>query len=471
MTAEKDRTEQHYRDAIASLRGTLAEIDRCSDGERSALTAELAEVGGVTEKLASGRVDIVVFGEISTGKSALINALAGSPVAHVGVEGGVTRAAGRVPWRTCTYSLEGHADSRVDLIDTPGLNEVDGAERARLAREQARRADLVLFVTDSDLNEIEWATLRELAHVHKPTLVVLNKADLYTPEQRARLRDVIAERVAEIVAPEDVVVVSADPMPREVIVQAHDGSERSELRRPKPDVEELMLRILAILDREGKALVALNGSLFATDLGDKLRSAKVRLRDAEAQKLILRFAALKGAAVALNPVPIADIAGGFAADATMVAALARVYGERISLRGAGRLASRIALSVGWVTLAEWLAHAAAGLVKGFTLGAGIVVTSLPQGIAASYGSWIVGQAAKYYFEHESGWAGQSPKKVVRAIVASTDKGSVVRKLKDEILERLRGNRHASDLDADAARAADAIAERLGDPTGGSFGRS
>jgi hypothetical protein len=44
----------------------------------------------------------------------------------------------------------------------------------------------------------------------------------------------------------------------------------------KPDVEHLKVRILEVLDREGKALIALNASLYAADTSDMLATVKVR---------------------------------------------------------------------------------------------------------------------------------------------------------------------------------------------------
>jgi len=61
--------------------------------------------------------------------------------------------------------VPGLANSEVVLVDTPGLNEVDGAQRAVMAHEAAARADLVLFVIDSDMNEVEYSALVELAAV------------------------------------------------------------------------------------------------------------------------------------------------------------------------------------------------------------------------------------------------------------------------------------------------------------------
>src|SRR5690606_35244558 len=135
-------------------------------------------------------VEIVIFGEISTGKSALINAIVGEAVAAVDVRGGWTKEVWHVDWSGAGYVLPGLGQSQVVLIDTPGINEVGGGARGEMAREAAQRADLILFVTDSDLNETEYSNLVELATFHKPILVVLNKIDLYSREQRARLLEV-----------------------------------------------------------------------------------------------------------------------------------------------------------------------------------------------------------------------------------------------------------------------------------------
>ena len=442
MDQEGPQHERQYREAMGSLQATLADFDRATEGERDELSSELERLREMDRKLEAGRVDIAVLGEISTGKSALINALAGERLAEVGVKGGTTQETGRVGWDGVTYSLPGMGESRVELIDTPGLNEVAGEERAAMSRAQAQRSDLLLFVTDSDFNDLEMEALRELADATKPVIIVLNKADLYGRAEREKLLAVLRERAEGLVAAEHVVAVAADPMEREYVIEAADGSTREEVRKPPPDVEDLKLRILSVLEREGKALVALNGSMFATGVGDRLRAVKVRMRDEQARRLIRGFAVIKGAAVALNPVPVADVVGGFGSDAAMVAALGRVYGEQVTLRGGGRLAIELAESLGWVALAEWATHAAAALVKTTTLGAGIVITALPQGLAAAYGSYLVGQGAKYYFEHDRGWGGRSPRQVVREIIRNTDNQSVLRQLRDDILEKLHADPRA-----------------------------
>ena len=65
-----------------------------------------------------------------------------------------------------------------------------------------------------------------------------------------------------------------------------------------------------------------------------------------------------------------------------------------------------------------------------------------QGAAAGFGSYIVGQAAKYYFEHGASWGNEAPKTVVQRILAETDKDSVLQHLKDEISKKISRNVHS-----------------------------
>ena len=69
---------------------------------------------------------------------------------------------------------------------------------------------------------------------------------------------------------------------------------------------------------------------------------------------------------------------------------------------------------------------------------------MPQGAAAGFGSYVVGQSAKYYFEHGSSWGGDSPKVVVQRILEETDKQSVLEHLKDEIKKKMQINAHAKE---------------------------
>jgi hypothetical protein len=104
----------------------------------------------------------------------------------------------------------------------------------------------------------------------------------------------------------------------------------------------------------------------------------------------------------------------------------------MSRRHAAGLIKDILLSAGWVTLGEWVTHFAANAMKAGTFGAATVLTALPQGLAAGYGSYIVGQAAKFYFEHGASWGDEGPKSVVRRILQNAEEDSIMEKLRDEV---------------------------------------
>jgi uncharacterized protein (DUF697 family) len=295
-----------------------------------------------------------------------------------------------------------------------------------------------MFVTDSDLNETEFSALTTLAATNKPLIVVLNKIDLYSPEQRERLFQVLRdERLNKIVDADNIVETSADPRDVEYVIESANGKTRSEWRKPPPDIESLKARILEVLEADGLALIALNAAMYAADKSDRVATLRVQLRERCANQVIWTYTVIKSAAVALNPVPVVDTLGGVAVDATMVATLAQVYGLEMSTAHARVLVTSIARAAGWVMLAEVGTWA----LKAFTLGYGTIWTAIPQGAAAGYGSFIVGQAARYYFEHGASWGNEGPNAVVHRILEETNKESVLVRLKTELRKKLGRNVH------------------------------
>ncbi len=429
--------------ALRSVEAALERIKGCTDSEREALAADIRGLREMAAKLRDQRVEIAIFGEISTGKSALINALVGRAATAVDIRGGWTKDVWHVTWEGVGYCVPGFENSSIVLLDTPGLNEVDGASRTAMARDVAGRADLVLFVTDSDLNETEYSALVELAASYKPLILVLNKADLYTPDELDSLLTLFREkRLAGLVDPANIVTTKADPRRVEYIIESADGSTRSEWRKPPVQIDELRERIVEVLERDGKELVALNASMFAADRSDRMAALRVQLRSEKATQLIWTYAGLKAVAVALNPHPAFDVVGGSAIDATMVIMMGRMYGIEITKTGAVKLVTSILKAAGWVIAGELAVSWTSSLIKGLTLGASTVLTALPQGVAAGYGSYIVGQAARYYFENGASWGDQGAKHVVKRILDHTDKQSVIENLKEKIRAKLSTNQYA-----------------------------
>ena len=107
------------------------------------------------DKLEHGHLHIAAVGRVSTGKSSLLNALIGEKRFAASPLHGETRESSMAAWN----EIEAGG---AYLIDTPGLDEAGGEDRERIAREVAGRADLIIFVLDSDITDSELTALRML---------------------------------------------------------------------------------------------------------------------------------------------------------------------------------------------------------------------------------------------------------------------------------------------------------------------
>jgi small GTP-binding protein len=426
---ESEKHDTHLLRAAESLRALLDDAAIPSD-LRESLAADYAQVEAMLEKIDHGQVHLAVFGRVSVGKSALLNALLGESRFEVGVLHGTTRHAGGVAWQ------EVHAQG-VHLIDTPGINELSGEQREKLAFDVVARSDLVLFVVDGDMTSIEVDALRLLARAQRPILLALNKADRYSAPQRAELRVRLLDHARGCVQPENLIEVMALPSEERVLQVQADGSEREVLRARAPEVGALRARILAILEAEGKTLAALNAALFAGRLADEVGERLTALRAELAERITRAYCITKGIAVALNPVPVADLFAAAALDVALVTHLSRVYGLPMTRSEAGKLLGTIVAQLAALMGAIWGVHLVAAALKGASGGLSTLVTAGAQGALAWYATTLVAKAAERYLAAGKSWGELGPKRVVQEIVESLDRDSILREARAEILARLR----------------------------------
>src|SRR5262249_11912322 len=256
------------------------------------------------------------------------------------------------------------------------------------ARDVARHADLIIFVVSSDMQRVEIEALSRLREAQKPIILVFNQIDRYPDTDRdqilAKIKD---ERVRTLIRPADMVMTPARPDPYKVKVQLPDGTTSVQWERPPAVIEPLKLRILDVLEREGKALVALNTLLLAGDLHEEIVAHKVRIRDEAADRMIWSFALAKGAAVALNPIPVADMAGGLAVDVGMIVALSKVYGIRLTRRTASGLVKDMMVALGALGVVEVATRLLASGVKSSLAGLSVLSGGLAVPLTAlGYGA-------------------------------------------------------------------------------------
>lgn len=445
------RADDSVSRARESLEQTLDGL-RLTPEEERVLAPELAQLRDLASKLDETKVEIAAFGMVSRGKSSVLNALAGQDLFETGATHGTTLARSEHPWQTATVSGPGLDGAKLVLVDTPGIDEVGGQVREVLAEQVARHADLLLFVVSGDIQRREFEALADLRAVQKPIILVFNQIDRYPEADRDAIHAKITdERVRHLVRPEDVVMTAARPDPYKVKVRHPDGSTTVEWERPEPIIEPLKRRILDVLEREGKALVALNALLYARDLHDEIVARKVQIREETANRLIWNFAIAKGAAVALNPIPVADMAGGLAVDIGMVVALSRVYGIPLTRKAATKLVRDMVVALGALGVVEVATRLLASGVKSAL--AGVTVLSgglaapltalgygaigLAQGATAAGTSYIIGHGAARYLQQGCQWGPRGIKTVIHQILEEARSDSVLDRLRDEIKRKVK----------------------------------
>jgi small GTP-binding protein len=419
----------HGVQAAESLRSLLDDA-HIPPSIRSSLAADFARLEAMLAKLERGELHIALFGRVSVGKSALANALLGEDVFTVGVLHGTTRNAAQRAWQEVS-------GSGVHLIDTPGIDELDGEAREKLAFEVAGVSDLVAFVVDGDMTQRELDALRLLARTERPLLLVLNKADRYGEDERARLIERLREHARGLVREADVVAVSAHPAPEKRIRVDAGGVEQISLAERGPDIEALRERLSIIIEREGKTLAALSAALFAGRVSGEVAERIADARRELADKVIRQYCVAKAVAVALNPIPVADLLAAGALDAALVMHLGRVYGLPLTRSEAGALIAAIFAQLAALMGAIWSVHLAASALKGVSAGLSTVVTAGAQGALAWYATELVGRIAERYLVAGKSWGEKGPKRVVAEIVESLDRDSILREARAEILARLR----------------------------------
>ena len=402
---------------------------------RGDLTEDFSQIESLLDKLAAGELHIAVFGRVSVGKSALGNALLGRPAFATGVLHGTTKARNAEHWHEV-------AGQGLHLIDTPGINELSGEEREWLAFDVAALSDLVIFVVDGDMTQSELDALRTLGRTQRPLLLALNKADRYTADERERLLVRLREHAAGLVRAEDVIACAALPADRIVVQVGADGDEAEARVAQTPDVAALDARVREIAEREGKTLAALNAGLFAGDLSDRVALRVAAARRDLAQRVIRNYCLAKGVAVALNPVPVADLLAAASLDVALVLHLGKVYGMPLTRSEAGTLIATICAQLAALMGAIWGVHLVASALKGVSAGLSTVVTAGAQGALAWYATELVGRAAEKYLLQGKSWGEGGAKRAVADIVASLDRDSILRSARAEILARLRGGKPA-----------------------------
>ena len=454
MSQKISRQETNFNQARASLQQAISWYSGFrrhgnsppSDRVQTAVRKDLQSLQSALDKLDRQALRVSTFGLVSCGKSSLINALLEEEVVATGPLHGVTQSLTVLQWNP--FPDKG---LKAELIDTPGLDEVEGETRSAMAREIAQKSDLILFVVAGDITRTEYEALRELRSTQKPLILVFNKIDLYPDCDRQKIYRQLQklsathspETLEDLVSPQEIVMVAAKPQPIQVRVESADGTVTNTWETPEPQIAELYQAMCQVLQQEGKSLLALNALVQARDAEANIARKTIELRQEEAQKIINKYARYKAIAVAINPVVVLDLLGGFVADLALIRSLSKLYGLPITTYEAGNLLRRIIASSGGLLLGEvgsslflGVGKSGAVLTSGFDSTGAITAylgTATAQGAIAGYGTFVIGRVAQVYLEQGCTWGEMGASTLIKEILAQIEPETVMYRLRQELL--------------------------------------
>jgi small GTP-binding protein len=422
--------ERHLWDAEAQIQAMLDDTSIPS-AVRQELHREFSEMEAISEKLRKSEIHVAAFGRVGTGKSSLLNALLGFEAFTTSPLHGETTFQQRSDW-------ESASSEHIVLIDTPGIDELDGETREALARSVAGIADIVLMVCEGDMTDTEIRAAKELAKRNRPLLLVLNKADRYPRAELQTLLGHLRERCADFIDPDNVLATSAAPRPEKLIRVDASGAETMQERARKPYVGTLKSHLWDILEKDGKTLAALNAALFTHEVDGRIAAKIVGARKTVAERIIGNYCLAKGLVVAVNPVPVADLLAAAGTDVAMVRHLGNVYGFQMSRHEAGKLLLTISAQLLLLMGAYWGVNMVSAALKTVSAGMTVAITAGAQGALAWYATLVTGKAAESWFAKGKSWGSVGPRDTIGEILDSLDQDSILRSARGNIMRKLKG---------------------------------
>ncbi|HEY4139331.1 MAG TPA: GTPase, partial [Casimicrobiaceae bacterium] len=283
------------RKKIPAAAPTRAEVDlrlialRDRNAETAALQSELEELD---RRARSDELYVAVFGEISAGKSSLIRALTNDADAQIDVIGGTTRAVAHY-----RGNLDG---TTLTLADVPGSHEIGGAAREHLARDEALRAHVVLYVCAGDLTRDQDSELRGLRGFGKPLVFALNKVDQFSDAERAALENTLKIRYASL---SDAQIVVSAGGTEQFERRLPDGRRESVERERVPNIGALRTVLASFAVGGSKSLEPSREAAVLTSVNQRADALESVSKERDADAIVAKYTkrAVIGALAAVVP--------------------------------------------------------------------------------------------------------------------------------------------------------------------------
>ncbi|MEB3293143.1 MAG: DUF697 domain-containing protein [Synechococcales bacterium] len=287
---------------------------------------------------------------------------------------------------------------KLQIQDTPALFSaaIDGGSAETQAWQQAKTADVVLFVTDGDLTETQLQAVQTLTRAYRRTLVIFNKQDQYLPKEQAEVFAKICDRLRGMIAAEDVISTATQPRPMKVRQLQADGTVKEWLEEPPAQITPLTDRLTEILLKESQKLI------LASSLGN-VEALKVeataqlhQIRRDRALPILDRAQWVVAGTAFATPFPAVDLLATAAINAQMVVELSNLYQQKFSLEQGKAIAKTMAELMVKLGIVEISTQAIGMVLKTNVIT--YVAGGAVQGVSAAYLTRLAGLTLIEYFE-------------------------------------------------------------------------
>ncbi len=278
--------------------------------EKCNLNNEIISLNQQLFRLHEKQLRIGIYGKAGVGKSSILNLLLEKNVFKTGIINGTTKNIKREEWNFKHQSLK-----TIELIDAPGFDFCDIKDPENIFS-QINNSELILFTIAGDINRNEVSQINSFIKNGKKIILVFNKIDMWKlHDLKVILKNIRLKLPKYIKIP--------------IIINSKNNIRN---------------QISELINNYGESLLTLNSLQLADKLFLKIKEQRLKKRQREAQSIIGKFAIIKASGVALNPLILLDIAGGFALDTALVSELSKVYGLNLKGESVRQIIKKISIN-------------------------------------------------------------------------------------------------------------------------------
>ncbi|MGK7941018.1 MAG: DUF697 domain-containing protein [Crocosphaera sp.] len=277
------------------------------------------------------------------------------------------------------------------------LRDVDWIEQ-NLSENISSQLDIILCLITGDLTDSQWQIIKKCHQQHQRCLIILNKQDQYSLEDKEIILQQIKQRSNTIIPDDDVMAINSIPTKQKIRQYQGDGSYKEWVDNKQANIAVLTTRLEGILNQEKQQLMWAKVWREAEAIKQQGKEILNQIRRNYAIPIIEKYQWIAGAAAFANPVSSLDLLATAAINGQMIVDLSRIYQQKFTLSQGQTLSGTIAQLMIKLGLVELSTHAISSLLKSNAIT--YVVGGATQGVSAAYLTRVAGLSLVEYFQEQ-----------------------------------------------------------------------